>query len=131
MKKRANTYLVYGDSGVFKTTQVGYFAWYIWRTSRKKLRLISADGGGVAPIQRYIDAGIIDLSAIAKVDVIRQSPLSLLRKLAKGEWPATNGDGITKMAPTTPEEWESIGGYAIEGLTSIADLLMEELRIRQ
>lgn len=131
MHKRANTYLNFGDSGCFKTTQVGYAARWLWKKYRKRTRLISADGGGVAPIQPYIDAGIIDLVAVAKLDILKHSPLSVLRKLAKGDWPATDGDRTTKLLPTTPEEWETVGGYAVEGLSSIGELLMEELRIRQ
>ena len=124
--------MLYGESGTFKTSQAGIFAWWIWKKFRKKTRLISADGGGWAPDPEVHRRGtIIDAFSIAKLDVLKHSPLSLLRKLAKGEWPRDNGDGSAKMAPTPPEDWKDIGAYVVEGLTSFGELLMEELRVRQ
>lgn len=131
MAKRALTHLIYGPSGTFKTTQIGFLAWRIWKKYRKKTRLISADGSGWSPIQKFIDAGIIDAFSISKLDVLKHSPLGLLRKLSRGDWPRDNGDGTARVVPTPPEEVAQVGAYAIEGLTSIAELLMEELRVRQ
>ncbi len=57
---KANTHLIYGESGTFKTTAIGFFAEYIWRKYGKRTRLVSADGGGWFPVQKYVDAGIIE-----------------------------------------------------------------------
>ena len=55
----ARTGLIYGESGTFKTTQIGTLARYIYRRTGKPIRLISADLGGWGPIQQEIDAGLI------------------------------------------------------------------------
>src|SRR5690349_9943497 len=99
MSKRAHTHLLYGRSGTYKTTQIGYLAWWVWQKFRKRTRLVSADGGGWAPIQKFIDAGIIDACSIAKLDVLKASPLSLIRKLAKGEFIKEIGSGTPKVVP--------------------------------
>lgn len=115
----------------FKTTQIGFMAWWIWKKYGKKTRLVSADGGGWSPIQKYLDAGIIEAFSVSKLDLLKFSPLAIIRKLAKGEWVKSNGDGTAKLVPTLPEEMAAVGAYAIEGLTSISEMLMEELRVRQ
>ncbi len=138
---RANTHLIYGESGTFKTTQVGFFAEYIWRKFHKRTRLVSADGGGWFPIQKYVDAGIIEpygvsglilkLKANAEGEIKHESPLAVLRLLSKGYWPKVKDQKTAALEPTTAKEWEEIGAYAVEGYTSIGDLLMEELRLDQ
>lgn len=129
METRANTRLIYGNSGTFKTTQIGFMAEYIWRKYHKITRLISAEGW--APIQDRVDAGLIVPWGIDKGDIKKNSPLSIVRKLSKGWWPKLNPHtGKLRLEPTTPEEWKQVGGIAIEGLDSIGDLFMEELRIR-
>lgn len=131
---RAKTHLTYGESGTFKTTNAGFFAKYIWKKYRKRTRLISADGGGWAPIQHYIDAGLIIPWAIGSIGVDptkKASPMVIVRKLSRGQWPKVTkiaGKEVLQLQPTTPEEFAEIGGYIVEGLTSIGDLEMEELR---
>ena len=129
--KRARTHLVYGGSGTFKTTQIGFLAWRTWRKYRKQTRLISADGGGWSPIQKYIDSGIIDAFSVSKLDMLKHSPLAIIRRLAKGDWVEDNGNGTAKLVSTPPEKMQEVGAYAVEGLTSIGEMWMEELRVRQ
>src|SRR5712664_596051 len=51
--------LLYGESGVGKTENLGLAALYVWEKYGKISRLVSADGGGWKPLQPYIDLGII------------------------------------------------------------------------
>jgi len=113
--QRANTILVYGETGTFKTSNVGRFARYIYEKTGKPTRLVSADGGGWMPVQAEIDAGIIDALRIVEAE----QPLPLLRKLGQGYWP----DG-GKLALS---DLSDVGAYAIEGLTSISMLLLRHL----
>jgi hypothetical protein len=120
---RAKTHLIYGESGTYKTTQAGFFAAYIWRKYKKRTRLISGDGGGWAPIEPYIRAGIIvpySLSAL-------EEPLTTIRKMSRGFWPTPAGNGKAVLAETKWAE-SDIGAYVFEGLTSASDLYMESLR---
>src|SRR6266566_2598144 len=55
-----NTMVLYGPTGSRKTSQIGEFAKYIYEKTGKITRLVSTDGGGWAPIQDLINAGVID-----------------------------------------------------------------------
>lgn len=120
---RAKTHLAYGESGTYKTSQAGFFAEYVWRKYRKRTRLISGDGGGWAPVEPYIQAGIIIPYSLNSLE----EPLTTIRKMSRGMWPVPTSTGRAALADT---KWESadIGAYIIEGLTSISDLYMESLR---
>jgi hypothetical protein len=113
--QRANTILVYGETGTFKTSNVGRFARYIYEKTGKPTRLVSADGGGWMPVQAEIDAGIIQALRIVEAE----QPLPLLRKLGQGYWPV---DGRLVLGGL-----EDVGAYAVEGLTSIPMLLLRHL----
>jgi len=115
------TTMLFGESGVGKTTQVGRFARYIHEKTGKPTRLITADPGGTDPIQHYIDAGIIQVLSI----VGAKEPIGLLRKLSRGDWIF---DG--RLAPSPGDVLRGVGGYAIEGLTSNGELLLAGLRAK-
>ncbi len=139
MTMRASTHLVYGESGTFKTTQVGFFARWIHRKYGKKTRLVSAEGW--FPIEKYVRAGIIEPYGVGGLvtqeimgpdgEMKTPSPLAVLRLLSKGYWPKVTKAGTVRLMPPTPQDWEEIGAYAVEGLMSIGDLLMQELRDTQ
>lgn len=107
--------MVYGETGTFKTSNVGRFARYIYEKTGKPTRLVSADGGGWMPVQAEIDAGIIDALRIVEAE----QPLPLLRKLGQGYWPV---DGKLQLSSL-----DTVGAYAVEGLTSIPMLLLRHL----
>ncbi len=117
--------LVYGPSDTGKTSQMGFMAKYIWKKYHKRTRLVSADGGGWAPLQSYIDLGIIE-----PVSVLGSPhPGEMLKFLMEGHWPF-NKEGKpvemgTKASEPTSATWDDIGGYGFEGLYSIATLLMQ------
>ncbi len=122
--KRANNILIYGDTNRYKTTNVGRFARYIYETTGKRTRLISADGGGWEPIQAYVDSGIIEPLRVVEV----LNPLSLIRVLQEGLWPEMEGNQIAVndkgLVKVTKKGLEDVGAYAIEGLTSLGSLIL-------
>lgn len=113
--QRANTLLIYGETGTYKTSNIGRFARYMYEKTGKPTRLISADGGGWMPVQAEIDAGIIDALRIVEAE----QPLPLLRKLGQGYWPIEGKLQLSDLG--------GVGAYCIEGLTSISMLLLRHL----
>jgi hypothetical protein len=134
INKTSKVCLIYGNSGTYKSTQLGFAAEWIYKTYGKISRLISAEPWGT--LQPYIDAGYIEAVNLATVGWIgadskpQGSPLALLRKLSRGMWP-TVVNGKPTMVESSPEIWERVGAYMLEGLTSSSEKLMNELRQRQ
>lgn len=115
LERRAATTLTYGSTGTYKTHNIGLFARYQYEKTGKPIRLISADAGGWEPIQDYIEAGIIQPLHVAE----HKDLLGILVQLCRGYWPSSKGtDKLVK------DGIEEISGYAVEGITSIAQLLM-------
>src|SRR5690242_2101013 len=85
-----NTLVLYGPTGSRKTSQIGEFAKYIYEKTGKPTRLFSADGGGWAPIQDLINAGVID--AWRATDEPRL--LTAIVAASKGAWPVKIINGI-------------------------------------
>lgn len=132
---KPTTVMLYSDSGDTKTTQAYFLIKYINKKTGKKFRIVMSDGGGIAP---FIDSGMVGTT----VDVFdfsnRQYALADLRKLSMGYWPRWLKDGKMyasyvegaqeyfrneDVCMTTPEEWQQIGGYLIEGMTSTGEVL--------
>lgn len=126
----ANSVLVYGPTGSFKTTQCRYYAKYIYEKTGKRTRMVSTAGGGWGPCGDMIKAGIIipwQVSSIA-------NPLPVLTKLAKGYWPKVveeDGKRHLEMFTTTADEWKQIGGYIFEDWTSTGDIILSDLANKQ
>lgn len=112
--------LLYGESGTYKTTQIGFLARYVWDKHKKITRLISSDTGGYFPLSPLIDQGIIDVCDVNLMVGNDKSVLALLRKLSRGFW--------IKDGKMQPGELTNVGCYAIESLSSLSDLIMYELR---
>lgn len=110
------TAIWYGDSGTTKTSQIYHLAKYLFKKHRKKTRLISADGGGYAPIQegRLIELGIVEVFELSK------SPryFADVHRLADGFWPRDGVLNSSEKCRTT--DWSDIGLVAVEGISSIA-----------
>lgn len=111
----AASILCYGATGTRKTTNVGGFAKYVYETTRAPVRYVSADGGGWEPIQPYIDAGIIIPYRLSDSPTL----LEKIRLLRKGHWP--------NEADEFKKDLDNVGAYAVEGLTSIAMLMLRHL----
>lgn len=112
---RNRNILLYGETGAGKTPMVGELAEYIYKTEQKKTRLYTSDRGGLETIVPYIDLGIIETQPLVG------DPWIWLHKAARGF-----------VFDPTRNKWvdgkrDDIGLYAFEGLTSIADALMQNL----
>jgi len=105
--------LLYGDTGDGKTALAGEMAEYVYAKDKKKTRLFSADRGGVATIRPYIDLGIIEL------EPLDGDPWIWLNKSVRG-FVKRNGKWIKEDRP-------DIGMNVFEGMTSVADALMQSL----
>jgi len=122
----ARTILIYGESGTFKSSNLGEIAEYLLSRFGGITRLLTADSG-VAPMQEQIDRGVIQYWDITTA----KSPMGLFRKALRGYWPdkLVNGKADeNSFRPTTAEEWRGISGVFVEGITRVADVMMQDLR---
>lgn len=122
-----NTMVIYGPTGSRKTSQIGEFAKYIYEKTGKITRLVSCDGGGWAPIQDLINAGIIEAWRL----VDEPKLLAAIMAASRGAWPKLHKNGMRIPGPiTVPSQADKakalkdVGAYAIEGWASIASAMM-------
>lgn len=120
-----NTMVLYGPTGTRKTSQIGAFAKYIYEKTGKQTRMISADGGGWAPVQDLINAGIIEAWRVTDEPEF----LSAIRAAAAGAWPKLHKNGLRIPGPiVVPADkhkaLKDVGSYAVEGFFSIASAVM-------
>lgn len=132
----AKSICLYAATGCWKSTQIKYFARRIAEVTGKATLLLSTDGGGWAPCEPEVLAGMI----IPWRMETAYTPLSLLRKVSQGYWPK-NVDAINEAIATgfatgqldlenssmVPINWKEIGGIAVEGLTSLSEMMMRFL----
>lgn len=115
----------YGSSGAGKTAEILRLAKFVYARTGKKLRLASCDGGGWKPLESAIKANLIEAWSVSAIE----NPRSVLRKLSQGFWPEVtnkNGQlGLVLRAPSS-KTWDDVGALAIEGLTSIANIIMRD-----
>ncbi len=119
--------MMYGISGSTKTSQAFLLAEKIIKENPgKRFRLIASDGGGWFPFE---ESGMIERGEVEIYDFsATKHALGDYRKLSDGYWPRMTKDGelFFKKVPeckTTPEEWQNIIGYIIEGMGSSAEVL--------
>ena len=125
----AESMIWYGESGSTKTSQLANFAKWLYEKTGKRTRLITGDGGGFKPIE---DAGLIEFGIVEVMDLTATGmPLATLRRLSKGQWYYNVKDAsgkINRQMCNTPEKhWEKIGAYAVEGLGSISDVILNHI----
>ncbi len=118
----ARTGIVYGNSGVFKTTAVKHFARYIYERTGKKTLGVSMDGGGWAPMNPEIQAGVIVPYRCSAV-----LPLPILRKISQGYFPENPDEHDLSKLNLRRIDWSQFGGVFVEGLTSISQAVMRYL----
>lgn len=121
----AQTTLIFGDSGSYKTTAIGHAVRYMYEKTGKTSRMITAEPGW-ATLRDLRDAGVLEVFNIAQF----ANPLALIRKLSEGYWPETLDDegamvGL-RLRSATAETWDKVGLLSFEGLTSSSDLLMRD-----
>lgn len=112
--KSSDSICIYGATDTKKTTQIGRVAKYYYEEFGLKTRLISIDLGLWTPLQKYVDAGIIEPFNLHA----SPNPLSTLLLIAGGAWPEVQGDNRV----LTKRDWreEKIGVVALDSLTSLA-----------
>lgn len=122
-----NSVLVYGDSSLGKSSNLGEISDWAFTRYGGITRLITSDSG-YAPMWNQIQRGVIEVWNIAS------SPnyAAVLQMASEGYWPEKInpetfvGDLRTLRKPTE-EEWKSISGVSMEGLTKNADCLTQHI----
>lgn len=109
--------IIFGDSGLGKSTQLYYAAKWAFNKTGKPVRLISVESSSQTIFQSLIDAGIVESFIVPKL----KDPFSVFRKLSYGEWP--NRSGV--FAAGNPQNYSA---YIWEGLTSTSECLLEDCR---
>jgi hypothetical protein len=117
--QRAKSICLYGASGLRKTTNIGRFARYIHEVTGKRTRLVTAEGGNLEPVAGEIDDGILEVAYVSE----NKDLLTILRALSRGRWPVESGGKLKFGAP----DLEGVGGYAVEGITTISLLMLRHL----
>lgn len=130
--------LLYGDSGSTKTSQLYFMAkWYLnkWKKEgkEKRIRLVTADGGGYAPFQ---DSGMIERGEVEVFDMTnRVHSFADIHRVGTGFWPRNakdkTGKSVIYLASNDKcmtKDWSKIGAYFVEGTTSISSCLLNHLR---
>lgn len=114
---------LYGGTGSFKTAQCKWFARYIAQKTGKATLLLSTDGGGWQACEKEVAAGMIRPYRCESAVL----PLVLLRKISQGYWPENPEETNPAEINLLPVDWSEVGGIAVEGWTSIAQVVMRYL----
>lgn len=126
---KAKTSIWFGESGMGKTTALSHLIEHVYETTGKITRVASIEHW--APLQRLIDAGIVELIDIREFP----DPLPLMRRIYLGEWPATH-DKITELGASAnatwitkimrPADWSKVGLFGFEGITTFSSALLPD-----
>jgi hypothetical protein len=119
----ARSTCIYGATGSRKTTQAKYLARYVYQRTGKATLLLSTDGGGWEPCEPEIQAGLIRPYRVETAEL----PMIILRKLSQGFWPVDPLETNPGKIDLRPVNWSEIGGYVIEGWSSISQVIMRYL----
>jgi hypothetical protein len=114
----AKSMVLYGDSGCYKTTNLGFAAKYLYAKHHKPVRLVTAENH--QSLDPLIEVGIIHLVEFSH-DI--RDPLPFLTKLSRGFWP--NEKGILVY---DPKALSMVCAYLCEGLTSWSDIVLKDSR---
>jgi hypothetical protein len=114
---------IYSDTGGRKTSQVKSFAHYIAETTGKATLLLSGDGGGWEPCDPEVRAGMI-LPYRVETSTL---PLIILRRISQGFWPKDPNEADPSRINLVPIDYSKVGGIAVEGWTSIGQIIMRYL----
>lgn len=111
--------LIYAATKHRKTTMLAELAEYVYETTGKKTRIVTADLGGFAPLEAHINAGIIE---VWPIDTNSDSLIETLGFAAQGYWPDFDKKVLKKPADNGLEK---VGGYGFEGITSFSDAIYD------
>lgn len=109
---------IYGQTKTGKTHQIAIAAQRMWDKYKLKTRYVSGDSGGFDTIGDLVDKGIV----LPFILVTNPHPIEALAQICQGSWPGA--DGALKR---DPQSGADVGLYALEGLTSFGDTMLEHL----
>ncbi len=112
----ARTILIYGESGVFKTSNVAEFCCWLNARFGGKVRGVFGDNRG--PLREVVEAGIMEPWDI----MTHADPLGCITAASQGYWPSKLENGVATGKLT--KDMSGVAGYVVEGLTEIGTLLM-------
>lgn len=95
--------LLYGASGVTKTSNIGRVALRYHKLTGRRTRLVSADGGGWDPIQPLVDSGIVEPWPIR----LWPHRVETIDKASQGYWPQNLNDPLSPLEPPTVVAWSA------------------------
>lgn len=124
----ANTFLLYGESGTYKTSNIGEMADYEFEKGHGITRLMTGDSG-FAPVMDQVDRGIIHPWNVKA----SQWPMACVLKAAEGYWPTkwkNLEQGIADEA-SLKKDLSGVGMYAIEGLSMLGQLFKSDMIRKQ
>lgn len=112
--------ILYGNSGIGKTTQLYYVAKRLHAETGKPVRCVSWEDSSRMIYAPLIQSGAMDyLSVVSSPD-----PLALLAELREGNWPTPDRKGWMQR-----EKWAGeVSGYILEGLTTGCESVLEACR---
>ena len=119
------TIILYGASGLAKSTNAKFFARYMYEKSGgKPVRLVTFEDSTKLIFQPLIDSQIVQPLFVTK----STNPLVLLRRVSKGDWPIFDDRGGVKGWQAKADWVGQISAYVIEGLSSGSEQLLEFFR---
>ena len=116
----ATTILLYGNSGVGKTAQLGKLAEEVYITTGKKTRIYTVDFGGTNTINPYVDLGIIELVEMGTTDA-----WIFANRAVRGYVRDTNGKWVKDEKRNA-----EIGFYGFESAHGLAHLLKGDMNAK-
>lgn len=109
----------YGPSGSAKSTALLKVIEMMWNVTGQKARVLVGDGSKVT-YEPAISAGVCEALDYS----IRPWPITTLKHLLEGYWPADVNDPKSPLLPPKVEEIQKIGVWGIEGLAVAGNYIM-------
>jgi hypothetical protein len=115
--------LVYGKTGVGKTTWWMEMAAHLHKTTGKKTRLYVGDNLATVEDQGLIEDGIVEAFPFMN----RRFPLTVTKRIGEGFWPknlATPATDASDLVPFAQSGADNVGLIVFEGVSFVADYIM-------
>lgn len=116
--------LLYGQSGLYKTSNCGWAAKYYYEKYGLTTRWVGADNGGWEPVDHLVQQGIIEAWPIR----LWPNKIEALDLACQGYWPNSLTDPAKGLMPPAEIAKTKVGLYVFEGLTSFGEVIMDALR---
>lgn len=102
--------LIYGGSGEGKSTLIGEYAKWLYKTKKLKTRLYAADKGGFVTLQPLIDVGVV------LTEELSGDPWIWINNATRGNVRDEKGNWVSGIK-------DEIGCYAFDGMAGISEAL--------